>query len=332
MKRILQALTLIAFIGVLLSSAIPHADAASYDVSASVPYPVPTQAAVINPALQNITVQNAAFLVTGTCQMLAPVSIISVWRGNTIIGSQNCVSGTFGLQITLVEGQNTLVVKTANVEAVYGPDSSPAFVTLRKPITMPPTPAIPASRPGAVNLTPTDNTAFNNGASSGLSIVPEDPFSVLPTSNTVSLSFLIDGGSTPYTVELNWGDGTTETKVIDKPGRYTFTHQYRGAGNYAVRGRVRDVLGAITEISHAVVVAKPLEQKNTVTAAGVKPNNTFTTWVQRHWLPITVGATTVVIAVVAYLLGQTTATHAAMTAMSQARTAPKNVKPKGGKK
>lgn len=311
--------------------------AATYDVSASVPFPVPTQAATINSALNNITVQNAAFVISGTCQVLAPASVISVWRGSTVLGSQNCASGTYSLQITLAEGPNSLVVKTANVSSVYGPDSSSIIVTLKTLVTPPPPTTPKVNVPGATNLTPADNTAFNNAASSGLSIVPQDPFTVVPPSNEVKLNFYIDGGSTPYTIELNWGDGSTETKVIDKPGNYTFTHQYRSPGNYAVKGRVRDVLGAITEISHAVVVAKPLDQTSKVAVVDIKPKNSLTAWAQRHWVPLTAGTTTVVVAVVAYLLGKSATTHAATStaaAQSQARAPRKTVKPKpkGGKR
>lgn len=289
------------------------ASAVSYDVSASVPFPPPTQAAIINPALNNLTVQNAAFLIAGTCQVLSPVSVVSVWRGSTNLGSQNCTTGTFSMQIILAEGSNTLIVKTANVSNVYGPDSSPILVTLR----FAQTPAASNNTPGATNLSPADNAAFNNGVTSGLNIVPQEPFSVLPEGNLVTLSFHINGGSTPYTVELNWGDGTTESKVVDKPGLYAFTHRYRNTGNYSVKALIKDVLGATTEINHAVVVANRTSDtsKANVTKA-LAYENPVLTWLSIHWLAILIGISTFIVVGSSYWLGRNAATRTSTSVAS----------------
>ncbi len=339
MKQVIRRVGLLVSIALLALSFGKTALAASYDVSASVAFPVPTQAAVINTALNNVTVQNAAFLLSGTCQSLTPTSVISVWRGATSLGSQVCTSNSFSIQINLSEGANTLVVRTANVSNVYGPDSAPITVTLRTPVVTPtpPTQTPPAATtPGAANLTSSDNTAFNNAAKSGLTITPPEPFSVLPTNNQVQLSFYIDGGSTPYTVELNWGDGTTETKVVEKPGTYTFTHQYRKSGNYTVKGRIKDVLGAVSELSHAVVAVKPLDKSVGVTTIQASPTkNTPITWLRQHALVVTVGSLVVGVALVAYWLGQSAALHGATSAnASTGKTrAPRKAKanPKGKK-
>ncbi len=336
MKYIARVLVFLSSLFLLAYSSSQFALAASYDVSASVAFPPPTQAATIDPLLNNITVSNAAFVISGTCEVLTPPGVITVLRGATLLGSQSCVSGSYSLQIVLAEGVNTLIVRSASVSSLYGPDSSPVTITLNTPAapipTTPQTSSPAPTTPGATNLTPADNNAFNAGTSSGLSIAPQDPFTVMSPSNQVSLSFRIDGGSTPYTIELNWGDGTTETKTIDKPGDYTFTHQYRNAGNYTVKGRLRDVLGAVTEISHAVVVAKPTDQtiKPSSTEAS-PPNNSVVSWVTQHWVATSVGVAAVGVAGAAYWLGQSAAIHTAATSgagQSQTKSLRKTPKPK----
>lgn len=328
MKRWRLAIAGIVLLAYLWPTAV---FATSYDVNASVPYPAPTQAAQIDTALNNLTVQNAAFTISGTCQTLTPVGVISVWRGSTILGSQSCNSGTFSLLIVLSEGNNSLVVKTANASNIYGPDSASITVTLNTPVT--PTPEPPATTPapapqattapGATNLTVGQNNDFNTGAQTGLSIVPQLPFSVLPDNNQVSLQFVIDGGSTPYTIELNWGDGTVERKVIEQPGTYVFTHQYKNNGDYVVKGRVTDVLGAITEISHAVVSTKVPIQRPSVVVAQVKPSNSLLDWLTRNWIATVLGVSAVVVAGIAFWLGEYTGAHVAVTQTAAQQTKPK---------
>lgn len=329
MKRLSSLITLSGLVVLFIGLVSSVASAASYDVSASVPYPLPTQAATINPVLNNVTTQNAAFVISGTCQTMASTTVISVWRGGTTLGSQSCLSGTYSLQITLAEGGNTLIVRTANISAAYGPDSSPITVTLHTPVTPPAPVATPPATttpttPGATNLSQGDNTAFNNAARTGLTIVPQEPFSVLPPSKEINFSVYIGGGSNPYTLELNWGDGTTETKVVEKSGNYTFTHKYRNAGNYTIRGKVKDVLGAVTEISYGVVINNPIDA---IGGAGAKVaqaslKSTPVQWLQHHWVAVSIGIVGVGVAGTAYLLGQNAAFQT-MASGSAAQTQPK---------
>lgn len=296
--------------------------AATYDVSASVPYPAPSQPAVVNPALNNIVVQNSAFIISGTCQVMNPVTVVSVLRGTNPLGSSVCLNGTFSLLITLIDGQNSLIVRTVNQSNAYGPDSAPITVTLTIPITPPPASEAPkaVATPGATSLTQTENTAFNTATKTGLTIVPQTPFTVLPSDNQVSLSFVVSGGSTPYTIELNWGDGTVETRTVASPGTYNFTHRYRSVGNYTVRGRVKDVLGAITEIDYAVVTAKGTDKKPSVVVTPVGPSNPVASWFQRHWLASTIVVSALALAAGAYWLGQTRSINATLAANSSVKS------------
>lgn len=238
----------------LLSPATVLAD--SYQVNASVAFPTPTQAADFDSSLDGTTVQAALQSVSGTCQVQNPVNTVVITRDGSSIGSTPCSGGAFNLQITLVDGANTLVARTVNPTGQYGPDSPPITMTLYLPPSVTPTPNTPV--PSAPPSTPQEVTATtNSGAAADLSIVPTEPFGVMnDQTNEVNITVTVGGGTTPYTVRINWGDGSVDTHNIDLPGQYTFSHTYETAGNYTVRGSVQDVLGASTVFNFAVVSTK----------------------------------------------------------------------------
>jgi hypothetical protein len=238
----------------LLSPAAVLAD--SYQVNASVAFPTPTQAADFDSSLDGTTVQAALQTVSGTCQVANPVNTVLITRGGSSVGSTPCSGGAYSLQITLVEGANTLVARTVNPTGQYGPDSTPITMTLYLPPTVTPTPNTPV--PSAPASTPQEVTAkTNSGAAADLTIVPTQPFGVMnDQTNEVTITVTVGGGTTPYTVRINWGDGSVDTHNIDLPGQYTFSHTYEEAGNYTVRGSVQDVLGATTVFNYAVVSTK----------------------------------------------------------------------------
>ena len=85
MSRVAKYISLIVFVATIFSPR--PAQATSYDVSASVPYPVPTVPATIDSSLLGQTVQTQLFQITGTCEFMSPATIISVFRAGASIGS-----------------------------------------------------------------------------------------------------------------------------------------------------------------------------------------------------------------------------------------------------
>jgi hypothetical protein len=246
---------------VLCAGSLPaRAGADSYQVQASVPYPAPTQAAVFDSGLDGTTVANALVTLTGSCQIQNPADVVVIMRGSTSLGSAIC-TGTFSIPVMLVPGPNVLVGRTVNTSLLYGPDSTPITITLHLPPTVTPTPNTPT--PTAPPSTPQEVTATtNSGAAAGLVAATTEPFSVLTATNDVTVRVKVDGGSTPYTLTLNWGDGSLESHSIDQAGEYGFTHTYEKSGNYTVRGSVRDVLGASSEFVYAAVSGMPAKGGN----------------------------------------------------------------------
>lgn len=300
MSRRLSVLCLLALtimIGMLPGQVI----AASYDVAATVAFPAPTQPAVFTNSPNGTTVDTAQITLTGTCEALTPNGAVSIWRNGVAIGSTPC-NGSFSVAVMLTEGTNTLVARSASISAQYGPDSSSISVTLVLPVST--TPAAPA--PAQENMTPTDS-AINAGVAGGLTALPIQTFGVMDTVNEVALDIVIDGGRSPYTVRINWGDGSEETKVVDTLGTYRFVHVYAKPGTYTVKGVIRDVLGAVTTFSYAIVSER--SPVGTTSGSGLEslpqPSNKGQEWV----MPTAGVGVGVLIAALGYKLGVVSAAH-----------------------
>lgn len=256
----------------LCMSGVVHAD--NYQIQASIPYPPPTQPAVVDSGLDGTTVNNALQTITGTCQVQNPADVVTIMRSGSSIGSAPCVAGNFNLQVMLVEGTNSLVPRTANASNIYGPDGAPIIITL----VLPPTPTPPPTDTGPQPSSPAQEiTATNAGADENLTISPNQPFSVLSSINDVTISVTVGGGEHPYDIVLNWGDGSTDTHHVDVAGVYSFSHKYLTTGSYKVHGWVHDVLGAFSEFDYAVLAGKKTPGGTThIVAGNVTPaSNTF---------------------------------------------------------
>jgi len=237
------------FVGVGVYQKSVFAD--TYNVNAVVPYEAPTHAAIITfpDTEDDVVVYEAQQTITGTCQLQNPRAVVAIWRARTVLGSVECLDGTFSIPVVLRLGENSLIARTTNANGIYGPDSNRAKIQLKQPTKVTPL-------PDGVNqpVTVEDHTAaINQGGVSGLSLTSEAPFEVLPASKRASIRVIVDGGQRPYTLQLKWGDGSTESHTIDQPGTYEFDHVYTSHKSYSVYAGVRDVLGAYTEYVYAVV-------------------------------------------------------------------------------
>lgn len=229
--------------------------AETYNVNAVVPYEAPTHAAVVTTPSDNkgTIVYDAQQTISGTCQLQNPHAVVSVWRAQTVLGSVECTDGTFSVPVILRLGENNLVVRTANANGIYGPDSTKIMIQFKNPVVVAPLP------PNVTQPTTTQDhqEAINQGGTTGLSLTTESPFDVLPSSKQVSIRIVVGGGQTPYVLQLKWGDGSTESHSITEAGSYDFSHTYTMHKTYSVFVSARDVLGAYTEYVYAVVSGKP---------------------------------------------------------------------------
>ena len=249
--RLARVFAAVFCLNLFLFPVVTSAD--DYGVTANVPFPAPTQAAIITSPPDGTTVTDALQTISGTCELLSPQGAVSIWRNGASIGSGVC-NGSFSIPVMLQTGTNVLIARSASASALYGPDSSPLTLTLNLPPNIPP----PTGTSGGVIPTSTTPPArdTNAGAAAGLTVSTSQPFGTLGNSHDVTITVTVAGGVRPYTIVLNWGDGSIETHSADRPGLYNFIHHYVVVASYTIRGQVRDSLGAISEFSYAVISTK----------------------------------------------------------------------------
>lgn len=66
--------------------------------------------------------------------------------------------------------------------------------------------------------------------------------------------FRVQGDTPPYTITVEWGDGTTTTQAVASPGAFTLTHTFTRAGSYQPIVRAADKAGNSTSLQVLVVV------------------------------------------------------------------------------
>lgn len=218
---------LLLCVGVLLSGATSSTMAAtitdsdSYQVTASyLGYP-PTTAATIGAPLDGTHFKSAPITVSGTC----PVdTYIRLTRNGVPSGIALCnADGTYSLQTDLFSGTNTLQAQVYSLTDLPGPSSAVVTVYLDQPA--------PVSSPGPTAPRTGTPTSTNN-LSMPLILKSQFHYQGHYTGQTTQYQFLIDGGTAPYAVSINWGDGTQKLLTVPVSGPFTVSHTYQKAGGY----------------------------------------------------------------------------------------------------
>lgn len=234
-------LVLVVFIGVFIipltrvaAQTVQNPQNGSVGLTGTVPGPPPEIPAVIDVPSQNEVLVATPTAVRGEC---VPGTIIQISRNGAFAGSVLCLDdGTFQLQIDLLPGLNTIIASSFDSLNQQGPDSAPIVV----------------------NYQPRDSTVNSDGVVEQFS-----PFII--TSNfgargvnpasEISWPLTISGGSAPYAVSINWGDGSEDTLLsLDDSGEFTPTHIYSQPGTYSVTVKATDADGRLAFIQVLSIV------------------------------------------------------------------------------
>lgn len=175
---------------------------------------------------QTVNVKNIS--VSGSC--IAGL-VVQVFIGNSLAGSTLCqTNNTYALNIDLNVGDNYLHARQYNSGGDFSANSDIVKVTYTVPVTPTPTPANPV----AIQLGEGQRTADIN--------IP------------YTLGFSFTGGTGPYAVSVNWGDGNTDLSMRDTVGSFTVTHTYSKAGVYLVVVKIVDSTGQTTQMQFIIFV------------------------------------------------------------------------------
>jgi hypothetical protein len=300
----MRLVSLLFVAAVLSFFASSQVRAESYEVEAKVSAAIATEPAIISsPSTgSEFSVNNTT--ISGTCPVTTPSQLVLIWRNGIFAGSGPCNSGTFSINITLVSGQNSLIPKLRNVTNDAGPSGSAILVSYTPPV-------IPENPPPAQieTGTTTDIAQDSNQTTqeqespakpaSNLSLSTEDGFVVFDMSGETSLTINIVEGDSPYTVIIDWGDGTKQTYTFDSAGEKILTHKYATKDNKTISIAVTDESGKTVFLTLGAVSLTTVPQEQTTGKSNTSADTLGTT----GWIAVAAASLVIATSTVSILAG-----------------------------
>jgi len=221
----------------------------SIGVNGVLPGEAPTEPAVITTPNRGQQFSSNPITVSGTC---IEGLLVQIYRNDTFVGATVCLDdGTFSLQVDLVTGQNQLYARVFDGLNQEGPRSSTV----------------------TVSYTPSADSGVDvgiGGQGGGISqLLLTSNFSSFGVDPKTELTWPlnISGGTSPYALSWDWGDGTTDLYSVADSGSYDGArHIYDLPGTYRVIVKATDANGQRAYIELIVIVNG--EAAGGITAAG----------------------------------------------------------------
>lgn len=232
----------------------------STGVQAQIPSNPPTVAATITFPSNNQTITTLPLKVGGTC---SGDVLVKVFSNGVFVGSTQCVNGTYSMSIDLFTGKNDIVARVYDALNQAGPDSKTTTVT----------------------FTP---TGFNTSGPR-VSLTSDYAKRGANPNEDLTWPIILSGGTAPYAVSIDWGDGTTELVSRSSVGEIDLSHKYEKPGVYTVIIKVTDANGNSAFLQLVAVANGALAQDNQ-TSSDAAAN----TRVVILWWPILVAAALVI--------------------------------------
>ncbi len=178
--------------------------------------------------------------------------LVKIFANNVFVGSVTCANGSYSVQVDLFSGQNDLVARVYDALDQAGPDSN--------------------------NVTVTFNSA--SFAQFGTQILLTSIYAQrgAPPNQELSWPILLSGGTAPYAISVDWGDGSP-TDLISQPtaGGFTIKHSYKSAGIYKVIVKATDKNGD-TAFLQLVAIATGATQSGTSGKSSTTTTRTIIIW------------------------------------------------------
>lgn len=242
----------------------------SVGMQGTVPSAPPSRGATITTPVNGQSFTKTPITVGGLCPSGLLVKIFS---NNVFVGAVMCTNGSYSVQIDLFDGQNDLIARVYDALDQPGPDSNVVHVTFIN---------AQFQNTGIPLLSVTSNYA-RRGANPG---------------QTLTWPFIISGGTAPYAVSIDWGDGKPASLLSEAfAGNFTADHVYDNAGLYQITVRATDKNG---QTAYLQVVG---EANGAVTQSRANASNGPAVIIKNHilWLP---AALLVPLLAVAFWLGR----------------------------
>jgi len=255
---------IIAFAGLLVAVTgvlfMPVAKAAeesgSVGIEGKISSPPPSRGATISIPGNGQSFNTLPVTVSGLCP---DDVLVKLFKNNVFAGSAQCRNGSYSIVIDLFTGQNELVARVFDALDQAGPDSNIVTVTFNDP------------RAG----TGTRPTLTSNFAKRGAN-----------PKQTLDWPIILSGGTGPYAVSVDWGDGTSADLIsLGFPGTFNISHVYENPGVYNIIIKVTDANGNVAFLQLVGIANGPLSQEDAAAAAGNDQANGTKQQVKILWQP-----------------------------------------------
>lgn len=210
--------------------------------------PIAAPAVITTPA-DNTHFTAVPIEISGTCPDHA--AYVEIFRNGIMDSSAMCINGKFDPQVDLFAGKNIIEAHSFNLTDDEGPVSGPVTVYYDPP-PPPSPPSLQTSSPSPSKSTAPLllNTAF---VYKGYYVGQE-----------VSWPLEISGGTEPYALNVDWGDG--KDSIISRPqaGRFNITHTYESPGtnhgSYTIKVQASDAEGNYAYMQFFVIISQKTTQ------------------------------------------------------------------------
>lgn len=220
MKRLLQlvglaAAALIMLVAPATADTNPGPASGSVGLEGTISSNPPTRGATIAVPGNGAVFTSTPITVSGLC----PTGLlVKIFANNVFVGSAVCSNGSYSLQVDLFSGQNDLVARVYDALDQAGPDSNVVTVTFK------------------------DAQFIQFGSHVNLSSAYAERGA--PPGTELDWPVQLNGGSGPYAVSVDWGDGSpSDLLSVSNPGTVNLKHTYKVAGLYKVIVKATDKNG-----------------------------------------------------------------------------------------
>lgn len=205
----------------------------SVGIQGTVTSPPPALAPIISIPTDGSSYTELPVTVGGICDADL---LVKVFKNGVFAGSAQCQSGSFSMSMDLFNGRNDLIAKQYDLLDQESPPSSTVSVTYND------------NEPTSTNadrVTLTTNFAKRGANPAEKLLWP----------------IAVSGGTSPYAVTVEWGDGDSSIYSIVAPGEFTIDHIYKNPGSYTVVVKAVDVNGRTAYLQLVAIGNGPLSQE-----------------------------------------------------------------------
>lgn len=200
-----------------ITSATTLSQSNGFGISGTITSPPPTTSATITTPSNGQSFSNLPVNISGVC---ISGLLIKIFINGVFSGSTDCINDSYSISSDLFIGTNNIVAEDYDSLNQSGPTSSTVTVSY-------------------VNNAQTAESLVN--LTSNYAKIGADPGSLL------TWPIEISGGTPPYAISVNWGDGKQPTLLSQTTaGGLNLTHTYSIAGAYNITINATDAKGGIS--------------------------------------------------------------------------------------